>query len=343
MSGLQSRELAELLATKSSQIGRDPVEAAAIRRWCAAAEDANPRYWLEAEDPQLVAPPAMVATLLNRAPWAPGERQSGMELHHRLKESLGLPAAVVKQIENWFGAPVRVGDRLRSTHRISHLGEERPSGLGLGRDWSIQAVYRNQHDELVAVVTWSFHGYRPSRDPQLMPTGDGSRLADPHDAEQVPALEVDIDATRIIMAAAASGDWTKFHHDRAMATRIGLPDIILNIHGHASLVSRWVTDLVSPDSRLLRLSLRVRKPVVPGDRLRIGAHAKHLTNTAAGHLLDLALTERVADTVVATGEVTAVSCNADMGSAWEIPLDEWHALDDPGVPARQGTTHPART
>ncbi|MCD7052787.1 MaoC/PaaZ C-terminal domain-containing protein [Prescottella equi] len=322
-----------ILAQRVTQEGRGPVDAPSIALWCAAAEDANPRHWASVDRP--IAPPAMASTWTQSPPWTPsGPPARAMELHHRLKEEVGLPTAVVREVSHRYGVPVRVGDRLTATHRIVEVGPIRPSRMGEGRDWSVEVDHRNQHGEPVALETWAFHGYRLAGPSSSGAAGTGR----PGGALQpvagtgitLPELSIDIDASRIVKAAAASGDWTRFHHDPVTAAAAGLPDIILNTPGHMALVTRWITDCVAPGARLRQLALRLRRSVVPGDVLRIGGEVVDESVTADGwRQLGLVFTERVGDKTAATGRATVVAA-ASSGAAdpWDIPLDRWQTFGD---------------
>ncbi|WP_244867041.1 MaoC/PaaZ C-terminal domain-containing protein [Rhodococcus sp. B50] len=255
-----------------------------------------------------------------------------MELHHRLKERLGLPIAVVREVSHQYGVPVHLGDRLTATHRIVDVGPLRHRRMGQGRDWSVEVDHRNQCDEPVALERWSFHGYRPAESStgsnEARQRGEAEQPAS--DGTPLPELSIDIDASRIVKLAAASGDWTRFHHDPAFAAAAGLPAIILNTPGHMALVSRWITDNVAPGARLLRLALRLRRSVVPGDLLRIGGEIVEQTITPDGwRRLELVFTEHVGNNTTVTGRATAVATTESAAAdPWDIPLDRWQTFGD---------------
>lgn len=86
--------------------------------------------------------------------------------------------------------------------------------------------------------------------------------------QALPALEVDVTARTVVMGASASRDWQPQHHDHAWATgRAGTRDIFLNTPAQAGWIERYLTDWTGPRGRLGRMRFRMRRSVVPGDRL----------------------------------------------------------------------------
>lgn len=328
-------QVAAVLAERVTQESPSPVDQHSIMLWCAAAEDPNPRHWVESGSLSLIAPPAMTSTWTQPLPWSPDHNGvRALELHHRLKAALGVPTAVVREVASRYGEPVRVGDRIHAEHHVSHLSPERRSRLGVGYDWTVEVVHRNQRGELVAVDTWSFHGYRPDPQPSGRPGDAGGVVGTAGAAgEANPAiadLVVDISTTRVVSAAAASRDWTPFHHDRSAASAVGLRDIILNTPGHAALVSRWLTGRAVPGGRPVRLSLRLRSPVYPGDRLRITGEVIDETPRSIGLLREVRWEERVGAVVVGTGRATVMAGHGT-GDPWGIPLHEWIDIAESGA------------
>lgn len=329
------RNIAALLTERVTQHGRGPVDTPSIRLWCSAVDDDNPMYWSDQQ--RALAPPAMVGTWTQAPPWTPsGPPVRALELHHRLKDALGLPTAVVREVSHAYGVPVRVGDLLTATHRITDVGPLRRSRLGEGRDWQVQVEHTNSDGETAATETWSFHGYSPlpraSDGPGSSPTGDRDTATTEN---QLPELSLDIDAGRIVKAAAGSGDWTRFHHDPVAARAAGLLDIIFNTPGHLALITRWATT-IAPGSRPSGLSLRLRRSVFPGDNLKVGGRIVAETTTSDGwRVLELAVTERVRETTVATGRITLVvdgdrksgsTVSTPSRDPWALPADRWRAI-----------------
>lgn len=141
-------------------------ERGAILAWCEATENANPLFWDDEVARDLtggpVAPPTMLSVWMRPLQFAPGrtEVRRPLELHFRLKEALGLPEGVVADNEITFHAPVRPGDRVRTTQVVREISEPVTRRLGRGRFWVIDVEYRNQRDELVGVESYRMFGYR---------------------------------------------------------------------------------------------------------------------------------------------------------------------------------------
>jgi acyl dehydratase len=101
--------------------------------------------------------------------------------------------------------------------------------------------------------------------------------------QRLPALEVDVTARTIVMGASASRDWQPQHHDHAWATgRAGTRDIFLNTPAQAGWIERFLTDWTGPRGRLGRMRFRMRRSVVPGDRLTFGGMVEDLAADEVG-------------------------------------------------------------
>lgn len=85
--------------------------------------------------------------------------------------------------------------------------------------------------------------------------------------EQLPALELEMTATRIVAGAIATRDFMPVHHDRAYANSQGAPDIFMNIISTNAYCCRYLTDWAGPEAMVRRLSVRLGVPVFPGSTL----------------------------------------------------------------------------
>lgn len=146
--------------------GEFPVERGYIWTTCSSVENGNPLFWDDAAADELtdgpIAPPTMVSVWFRPHHWAPGRTKQALPLqvHFDLKDELGLPEAVMTENTIVFHEPVRPGDVLRTHQVLRSVSEEKTTKLGTGRFWVIDVVYRNQHDELVAVESYTGFGYR---------------------------------------------------------------------------------------------------------------------------------------------------------------------------------------
>ena len=146
--------------------GEFPVEAGYIHTTCASVENGNPLFWDEKVAQDLtggpIAPPTMISVWFRPHFWAPGRTavSQPLQVHFDLKESLGLPEAVMTDNTITFGEPVRPGDRLRTYQVLRSVSEPKTTKLGPGRFWVIDVVYENQRGEHVGTETYTGFGYK---------------------------------------------------------------------------------------------------------------------------------------------------------------------------------------
>jgi hypothetical protein len=143
-----------------------PVERGYIWTSVSSVENGNPLFWDDAVAEELtggfIAPPSMISNWFRPHYWSPGRDVQPMPLqvHFDLKEKLALPEAVMSDNTVTYYEPVRVGDVLRTCQKLRSVSPEKQTKLGTGRFWVIDVEYRNQHDELVAVESYTGFGYR---------------------------------------------------------------------------------------------------------------------------------------------------------------------------------------
>lgn len=140
----------------------NPINEAMARFWCEMVEDANSIYfdeayarttWLQGR----FAPPAMLLTWMMPPPWPETKRESVVtQLAFE-----DCPATVaVNAVQEYF-QPIRYGDRLTSTTKISSIGDEKTTRLGTGHFVSTMDTFRNQLGEVVGTHTFTLFIYRP--------------------------------------------------------------------------------------------------------------------------------------------------------------------------------------
>ncbi|MFD8566996.1 MaoC family dehydratase [Streptomyces sp. NPDC059639] len=103
--------------------------------------------------------------------------------------------------------------------------------------------------------------------------------------EVLPPLEIPVTRTLIVAGAIASRDYQDVHHDAELARQKGSPDIFMNILTTNGLVGRYITDHFGATAVLRKVAIRLGAPNHPGD------------------------------TMVLTGEVTAVETGPDGATA----------------------------
>jgi len=146
--------------------GEFDVEPGYIYTTCSSVENGNPIYWDEKAANEitegLIAPPAMISVWFRPHLWAPNRTEQVMPLqvHFDLKETFGLPEAVMSDNTVTFGEPVRPGDRLRTWQVLRKVSGEKKTKLGTGRFWDIDVEYVNQGGEWVGTESYTGYGYR---------------------------------------------------------------------------------------------------------------------------------------------------------------------------------------
>jgi acyl dehydratase len=132
---------------------------------------------------------------------------------------------------------------------------------------------------------------------------------DLHLDDQLPRLDLEMTATRIVAGAIATRDFMPVHHDRAYANAQGAPDIFMNILSTNAYCSRFLTDWAGPDAMVKRLSVRLGVPVFPGSTLRF-----------SGQVTGLSDGERLVE--VTFQAVTDLGEHATGTATISLPLDE---------------------
>jgi acyl dehydratase len=77
-----------------------------------------------------------------------------------MKKELDLPEAIISKNVIKFGAPVKMGDSIRSEQTLVSVSDPKRLKLGLGRFWVISVDYYNQDDEWVGTESYDCFGYR---------------------------------------------------------------------------------------------------------------------------------------------------------------------------------------
>ena len=141
----------------------EAVNIAMARHWCEMVEDANPIYFDEecARDSWLkerFAPPTMLYTWRMAPVWPEREEESalsGLELEGC---TLTLAVNAVKEYEQ----PLRYGDTLTVSSKISAISDEKTTRLGTGHFITTTDTFRNQRGEVVGTHSCTLFRYKPA-------------------------------------------------------------------------------------------------------------------------------------------------------------------------------------
>jgi acyl dehydratase len=85
--------------------------------------------------------------------------------------------------------------------------------------------------------------------------------------DELPAMVLEVTATRIVAGAIATRDFMPVHHDRAYANSQGAPEIFMNILSDTGYCSRFLTDWAGPEAVITRLAIRLGVPLFAGSTL----------------------------------------------------------------------------
>ena len=150
---------------KYEEFGEFDVERGYIFSSCSSVQNGNPIYWDEKTANEItdgfIAPPTMISVWFRPHYWSPGrtEEAVALQLHFDLKETLGLPEAVMSDNTITFYEPVRIGDRLKTTQILRSVSALKTTKLGTGRFWVFDVEVENQNGELCAVESYTGFGY----------------------------------------------------------------------------------------------------------------------------------------------------------------------------------------
>ena len=143
--------------------------------------------------------------------------------------------------------------------------------------------------------------------------------------DSLPALEVDVTATTIILGALASRDWRPMHHDKDFAIhRNGTRDIFMNTPNQAAWFERYLTDWTGPRGRLGRMKFRMKDSVFPGDRMVLRAVVEKVATDDAGcGWAEVAVKLSVEDRIVTECAARIALPVRDDDNPWQRKSGEW--------------------
>ena len=98
---------------------------------------------------------------------------------------------------------------------------------------------------------------------------DTLRAAAVQAEDELPALEIPITRTLIVVGALASRDFQDVHHDAETVRASGAKDIFMNILTTNGIVGRFVTDWAGPEALIKKVSIRLGVPNYPDDVMKL--------------------------------------------------------------------------
>jgi hypothetical protein len=146
------------------------------------------------------------------------------------------------------------------------------------------------------------------------------------EGDTLPALDVDVTATTVVLGALASRDWRPMHHDHDFAVnRQGTQNIFLNTPNQAAWFERYITDWTGPLGRLGKMTFRMRDSVFPDDLMSFNGTVTgtSVDETGVGWVdLDLELTTDDGRTCTTCSARVALPIDQD-DNPWSRSGDQW--------------------
>ncbi|MEE9284766.1 MAG: MaoC family dehydratase N-terminal domain-containing protein [Dehalococcoidia bacterium] len=294
-----------------------------IKHWCETTEDGNPLYLDEdfaKESPHgsLISPPGMLGTWMVqfRWPWPPRDRKpGGTAIHQTMKDLLDLPVGIQVDQEVEFYQPLKVGDRLCSSQRLSWIGPWKKTRLGEGHFWRVDGLFRNQDHEMVARGTSTFFGYGRGTVPVAAPEApkggwsnaieqaiQGDRTGyqpppfktlyfeDVGEGDELPKLVMPVTVTRCVYLASATRDFSPQHSNRDYAQEQSkTKDMFLNTPFFQGMIARCLTDWTGPEGVIRKIKIAMRGNICAGDDLIITGKVIKTYQESGENRVDVAL------------------------------------------------------
>lgn len=138
-------------------------------------------------------------------------------------------------------------------------------------------------------------------------------------------LSVRFSAAHVIGGAITSRDWQPQHHDRDRAQVMHLRDVILNTPSQLGWFCRFATDWSGPHGRVGRSSLRMRRPICPGDEVLFeGCVVKTVPDPAGWNWSLLDLSMKCLGKIVSSCRIWIAIPQDDDALPWMAKSDAWN-------------------
>ncbi|HYC47416.1 MAG TPA: MaoC/PaaZ C-terminal domain-containing protein [Burkholderiales bacterium] len=128
--------------------------------------------------------------------------------------------------------------------------------------------------------------------------------------ERLPALEIDVTLACLVMYAAATWDFHRYHYDTRYVNERGFPAPFVDGQMLGALIARQLMDWGGHDAFLRRLRYRLSAMVFVGDRIVVSGEVAH-TRVDSGHGLAVCRVEIVKSD--GTSVVSAAEGTVDFG------------------------------
>ena len=145
----------------------DEVNRAMIRHWCEAMEDENPVYSDEeyaknSEYGGIIAPPQMAQVFCMPPLWPRREMADPQGKAVKMMDDAGYSGVVATTTTQEYFRPLRLGDRLSYTLKLTSVSPEKKTRLGTGHFITSEYTYRNQDGEVVCIQPFTVLKFIPT-------------------------------------------------------------------------------------------------------------------------------------------------------------------------------------
>jgi uncharacterized protein len=155
----------------------DPVNLPAIRRWCEAMGERNPRYLDEHGD--LSAPPAMLE-VWTMGRFRPDGERSQQLLGIDALDAAGFTSVVATNLSQEYLRALRRGDLISETVVLAGVSDEKQTALGHGHFLDYRHEFFDQRGELVGRMSFRILKFRPLTAAQPVATATDAPRRPPH-------------------------------------------------------------------------------------------------------------------------------------------------------------------
>ncbi len=126
-------------------------------------------------------------------------------------------------------------------------------------------------------------------------------------ATPIPELVVCPDPMQLFMFSAVTWNRHHIHYSKDAAVREGWPDVVVQRGLLGNFLSRLITNWVADAAQLRRLSWRVTRPVVPGEKIICRGRITEKTEALGQKYLICAVSASSAkEELIASGDATVV-------------------------------------
>lgn len=145
----------------------DEVNRAMIRHWCEAMEDGNPLYQDEkyaksSEYGGIIAPPQMAQVFCMPPLWPKREMTDPQAKAVQMMDEAGYFGVVATTTSQEYFRPLRLGDRLSYTIKLSNVSPGKKTRLGTGHFITSEYTYKNQDGDVVCIQPFTILKFKPA-------------------------------------------------------------------------------------------------------------------------------------------------------------------------------------